>query len=98
MMPSGGSLIFTSVPRPFLRIEGRFHRWHHPGLPLSLYQIWAFVAPGLYRHEKRYIVPFILGGTFFFVLGVLFGYFVAIPVGFRFLLGLPPISSGRCRA
>jgi sec-independent protein translocase protein TatC len=55
--------------------------------PFILYQIWAFVAPGLYQKEKKYVIPFVLGGSFFFALGVLFGYFVAIPVGFRFLLG-----------
>jgi sec-independent protein translocase protein TatC len=55
--------------------------------PFVLYQIWAFVAPGLYQKEKKYVVPFVLGGTVFFALGVLFGYFVALPVGFKFLLG-----------
>jgi sec-independent protein translocase protein TatC len=55
--------------------------------PFVLYQIWAFVAPGLYRHEKRYVVPFVLLGSVFFAMGISFGYFVAIPVGFKFLLG-----------
>jgi sec-independent protein translocase protein TatC len=55
--------------------------------PFVLYQVWAFVAPGLYQKEKRYVVPFVLGGSFFFALGVLFAYFVAIPMGFKFLLG-----------
>lgn len=88
MMPSGGSLIFTSVAEAFFTyMKVGFIAGIILASPFLLYQIWAFVAPGLYRHEKRYIVPFILGGTFFFVLGVLFGYFVAIPVGFRFLLG-----------
>ncbi|RPJ05719.1 MAG: twin-arginine translocase subunit TatC, partial [Deltaproteobacteria bacterium] len=88
MMPAGGSLIFTSVAEAFFT-------YMKVGLiggliltsPFILYQVWAFVAPGLYRHEKRYAVPFVLGGSFFFTLGVCFGYFVAIPVGFRFLLG-----------
>jgi sec-independent protein translocase protein TatC len=45
------------------------------------------VAPGLYQKEKRYVIPFVLGGSLFFAMGVLFGYYVAIPIGFKFLLG-----------
>jgi sec-independent protein translocase protein TatC len=45
------------------------------------------VAPGLYRHEKKYVVPFVLAGSFFFAIGILFAYYVALPVGFKFLLG-----------
>jgi sec-independent protein translocase protein TatC len=45
------------------------------------------VAPGLYSHERRYVIPFVAAGSFFFALGILFAYFVAIPVGFKFLLG-----------
>jgi len=86
-MPAGGSLIFTSVAEAFFTyMKVGFIGGIILTSPFILYQIWAFVAPGLYRHEKRYIVPFLLGGTLFFVLGVLFGYFVAMPVCFRFLL------------
>lgn len=55
--------------------------------PFVLFQVWAFVAPGLYRDEKRYVIPFVAAGSFFFMLGILFAYFVAIPVVFKFLLG-----------
>ena len=88
IMPAGGSLIFTSVAEAFFTyMKIGFIAGIILASPFILYQIWAFIAPGLYRHEKGYIVPFVLGGSLFFVLGVLFGYFVAIPVGFRFLLG-----------
>lgn len=88
MMPAGGSLIFTSVAEAFFTyMKVGFIGGVILTSPFILYQIWAFIAPGLYRHEKRYVVPFVLGGSIFFTLGVLFGYFVAIPVGFRFLLG-----------
>jgi sec-independent protein translocase protein TatC len=53
--------------------------------PFLLYQIWAFVSPGLYAHEKRWAIPFITMGTFFFVGGAAFGHFVLFPVTFRFL-------------
>jgi Tat protein translocase TatC len=88
MMPAGGTLIFTSVAEAFFTyMKVGFIGGVILASPFILYQIWAFIAPGLFRHEKRYVVPFVLGGSLFFTLGVLFGYYVAIPVGFRFLLG-----------
>lgn len=53
--------------------------------PYVLYQIWAFISPGLYAHEKSYAVPFILFGSLFFVLGALFGHYVLFPMTFSFL-------------
>ncbi|MFK5938139.1 MAG: twin-arginine translocase subunit TatC [Sulfurimonas sp.] len=55
-------------------------------LPIILSQIWAFIAPGLYSNEKKMVIPFILGGTFMFVSGVLFAYYVVTPFGFDFLI------------
>jgi sec-independent protein translocase protein TatC len=88
MMPTGGSLVFISVAEAFFTyMKVAFIAGLILTSPFILYQIWAFVAPGLYRNEKRYVVPFVLAGSFFFALGILFGYFVALPVGFKFLLG-----------
>ncbi len=88
MMPTGGSLIFTSVAEAFFTyMKVAFVAGLILASPFVLYQIWAFVAPGLYRHEKKYVVPFVLAGSFFFALGIFFGYYVALPVGFKFLLG-----------
>jgi sec-independent protein translocase protein TatC len=88
MMPKGGSLIFTSVAEAFFTyMKVAFIAGLILASPFVLYQIWAFVAPGLYRHEKKYVVPFVLAGSFFFALGIFFGYYVALPVGFKFLLG-----------
>jgi len=88
VMPSGGSLIFTSVAEAFFTyMKVAFIAGLALASPFVLYQIWAFVAPGLYQKEKKYAVPFVLGGSIFFAMGVLFGYYVAIPVAFRFLLG-----------
>jgi sec-independent protein translocase protein TatC len=53
--------------------------------PYILYQIWAFISPGLYPHEKAYALPFILLGTLFFVAGAVFGHVILFPVTFRFL-------------
>jgi len=55
-------------------------------LPFILYQLWLFIAPGLYDNEKKMILPFVLGGSFMFMVGVLFSYYVVIPYGFQFLL------------
>jgi len=88
MMPNGGSLIFISVAEAFFTyMKVAFIAGIIVASPFVLYQIWAFVAPGLYQKEKKYVIPFVLGGSFFFAFGILFGYFIAIPVGFRFLLG-----------
>ncbi len=87
MMPPGGSLIFTSVAEAFFTyMKVALIAGLMLASPFVLYQIWAFVAPGLYRNEKRYVVPFVSLGSLFFAMGILFGYFVAIPFGFKFLL------------
>ena len=53
--------------------------------PYILYQAWAFIAPGLYPHEKRYVVPFVSMGSLCFIGGAAFGHFLLFPVTFRFL-------------
>jgi sec-independent protein translocase protein TatC len=53
--------------------------------PYILYQVWAFIAPGLYAHEKAYAVPFIVAGTLFFLLGGGFGHYILFPTTFKFL-------------
>ena len=55
-------------------------------LPFILYQIWLFVAPGLYDNEKKMVLPFVFGGSFMFAIGVLFAYYVVTPFGFQFLI------------
>jgi sec-independent protein translocase protein TatC len=58
-------------------------------MPVILYQIWAFVAPGLYTHEKRYALPFVIVGSLFFALGAAFAQLVVIPFAMRFLVSFP---------
>ena len=55
-------------------------------LPYILYQIWLFVAPGLYSNEKKMVLPFVVGGTVMFSVGVLFAYYIVTPFGFQFLI------------
>ncbi len=55
-------------------------------LPFILYQIWLFIAPGLYANEKKMILPFVIGGSIMFFVGVLFAYYIVTPFGFQFLI------------
>lgn len=55
-------------------------------LPIILSQLWMFIAPGLYSHEKRLLIPFVVGGTVMFVAGAAFAYYVVTPFGFDFLI------------
>ena len=55
-------------------------------LPFILYQLWMFIAPGLYENEKQMVYPFVIGGAFMFFVGVLFAYYVVTPFGFQFLI------------
>jgi len=55
-------------------------------LPFILYQLWLFIAPGLYNNEKKMVVPFVAGGSVMFFIGVMFAYYVVTPFGFQFLI------------
>jgi sec-independent protein translocase protein TatC len=86
-LPKGQSvkLIYTVPYEAFLaEMEVSFIMGTILASPVILWQIWKFVAPGLYQTERRYILPVILCSCLFFVGGVLFGYFVVVPVAFKF--------------
>jgi sec-independent protein translocase protein TatC len=55
-------------------------------MPVILWQLWLFIAPGLYEHEKKMVLPFVVGGSLMFLVGVLFAYYVVTPFGFQFLI------------
>ncbi|MBK8481263.1 MAG: twin-arginine translocase subunit TatC [Proteobacteria bacterium] len=63
-------------------------------VPVIFYQLWCFVAPGLKASERRYVMPFTLLSSAFFIGGAAFGYFVVFPLGFRFLLGFARSDAG----
>jgi len=56
-------------------------------LPFILYQFWAFIMPGLYENERKSIIPYVIATTLLFLGGVVFAYFIVLPVGLRFMLG-----------
>ena len=88
VMPPGSRLIYTSLPEAFItNLKLAFFAGLILALPVIFYQLWKFVMPGLYERERRYVIPFVLVATAFFILGVSFAFFVVFPFGFRFFLG-----------
>ena len=87
-MPEGDRLIFTNLPEMFFAyLKTAFVAGILLAAPYLFYQIWLFVAPGLYQKEKSYVIPFVVFSSILFVGGALFGYFVVFPFGFKFFLG-----------
>lgn len=86
-LPPDSNLIFTGLTEAFFTylkvslVAGTFL-----ASPVIAYQIWAFIAPGLYEEEKRLLIPVAIASAFFFVGGSLFGYFVVFPFGFQYFL------------
>lgn len=88
-LPVGTKLAFTTLTAPFmLYMKVAFLASLFFMSPFVFLQIWYFVAPGLYRKEKKYAVPFVLMTTFFFSLGAAFAYFIVFPWACRFFLTL----------
>jgi len=90
-LPKGATLIATNVISPVLvplkiTLMGAFM----VALPYVLYQVWAFVAPGLYSHEKRMVLPLVISSTLLFLLGVAFCYFLVIPGMSKFIQAFAP--------
>jgi sec-independent protein translocase protein TatC len=84
-LPPGGELIATAVPEIFvLHLKMSFFVAIFLSSPLWLSQVWLFIAPGLYENEKRFAVPFILLGSFFFIAGAVFAHYVMFPIAVHF--------------
>lgn len=92
-LPMGSSMIAIDVASPFLvPFKVSFILAVLISMPYLLYQLWAFVAPGLYRHEKRLAWPLIVSSTALFYLGSAFAYFVVLPLVFGFFVSVAPES------
>ncbi len=90
-LPSGATMIATDVTGTFLvPLKVTLMAGFLLALPYVLYQMWAFVAPGLYQHEKRLAVPVLVSSFAFFLVGMSFAYFVVFPVAFGFFVGYTP--------
>ena len=87
VLPEGSSVIFVKVHEPFFTaIKVAFFAGLIASLPIIFWQFWLFVAPGLYDHEKKMVVPFVFFATLMFLIGASFCYYVVIPFGFDFLI------------
>jgi sec-independent protein translocase protein TatC len=90
-LPAGTQMIATQVASPFLTpfklslVAAVFLT-----IPWILYQFWAFVAPGLYQHEKKLVLPLLASSTALFYLGMAFAYYLVFPLIFKFLVGVTP--------
>ncbi len=88
VLPPESTLIFTSLPEAFFTyLKVAFVAGLFAVSPYLFYQIWKFIAPGLYESEQRYFVPIAFFSALFFVCGALFGYYVVFPFGFKFFMG-----------
>ncbi len=92
-LPEGSKMIATGVVAPFLiPVKVAAMVAFALALPYVLYQAWAFVAPGLYAHERRLVVPLVVASTLLFFLGVAFCYFLVFGVVFKFVYNIAPKS------
>ena len=87
VLPKNSFMIYTGMPEAFfIYMKISFYASLFLTAPVTLYQIWKFISPGLYPHEKKYVLPFIFASSILFMGGVLFGYFIALPPAFSFFV------------
>ncbi|HET7612189.1 MAG TPA: twin-arginine translocase subunit TatC [Rhodanobacteraceae bacterium] len=90
-LPLGAHLIATQVASPFITpLKLAFYAALFISMPVIVYQLWAFVSPGLYRHEKRLARPLLVAAVTLFYCGCAFAYFLVLPAAFRFLTAVTP--------
>ena len=90
-LPQGGQMIATDVVGVFVvPMKVAFLVAFLIALPYVLYQMWAFVAPGLYAHEKRLVLPLVIASSVLFFIGMSFAYFLVFPVVFKFMASIAP--------
>ena len=90
-LPEGSQLITTGIPAPFMvPFKATFFVALFLAMPVVLYQLWGFVAPGLYRKERRFAVPLLVSSIVLFYLGLAFAYLVVFPLVFAFFIGSTP--------
>ena len=91
LLPEGATMIATEVASPFL-IPFKLVAILSIvlAMPWILYQVWGFVAPGLYKHERKLIAPLLASSTLLFYAGVAFAYYITLPAVFHFMIGVAP--------
>lgn len=90
-LPQGGSMISTEPHGPFfIPFKFAFATAFALSVPMVLYQVWAFIAPGLYKNEKSIALPLVVSSTVLFYAGIMFAYYVVFPIIFKFFIGMAP--------
>ena len=90
-LPQGGSMISTEPHGPFfIPFKFAFATAFAIAIPMVLYQVWAFIAPGLYQNEKSIALPLVVSSTLLFYAGIMFAYYVVFPIIFKFFIGMAP--------
>ena len=90
-LPQGGTMISTEPHGPFfIPFKFAFATAFALAIPIVLYQVWAFVAPGLYKNEKSIALPLVVSSTLLFYFGVMFAYYVVFPIIFGFFIRMAP--------
>ena len=92
-LPKGSSMIATDIAAPFftpIKLTAVISIFI--SIPYILYQIWGFVAPALYQHEKRLVMPLIISSTVLFYIGIAFAYFAVFPLAFYFFIHTAPVD------
>ena len=96
-LPEGSALQYISIPEAFLTyLKLSLFSGLFLAMPVILYEIWCFTAPGLYEKEKKYIIPFVFFSLFFFLGGASFCYFIVFPFVFNFSWPSQTTPSGPC--
>jgi sec-independent protein translocase protein TatC len=87
VLPPNSYMIYTSLPEAFFNyMKISFYASLFLTSPYILYQLWKFISPGLYKTEKKYMIPFVISATILFICGILFGYYLALPPAFSFFV------------
>jgi sec-independent protein translocase protein TatC len=87
VLPEGSKMVAIEVQETFFTaLKVAFFSSFLVSLPVILWQMWLFLAPGLYDNEKKLIIPFVLGATTMFLIGASFAYYIVVPFGFEFLI------------
>jgi sec-independent protein translocase protein TatC len=87
VLPQNSHMIYTGLPEAFFNyMKISFFASLFLTSPYILYQLWKFVSPGLYKSEKKYVIPFLVSSTILFIGGILFGYYLALPPAFEFFI------------
>lgn len=94
VLPEGSSMIATGVATPFITpFKLAIYAALFLGVPIWLHQVWAFISPGLYRHEKKFAIPLLISSVVLFYCGMAFVYYLVFPIIFPFFVGISPADT-----